>query len=97
MEQKCRGVVHIVKSGDTLYRLSRVYQVPLAMILRANPYVDVYNLRIGQELCIPVRKHRPYEEKEHKEAEEYLKEENTDEKQQDESILQTPSEFDKEV
>lgn len=51
-------MVHVIKQGETLYQLSRRYRVPLALILRANPYVDVYNLQVGQEICIPVV--RPY-------------------------------------
>lgn len=47
-------MVHVIKQGETLYQLSRRYRVPLALILRANPYVDVYNLQPGQEICIPV-------------------------------------------
>ncbi len=54
----CNGMVHVIKQGETLYQLSRRYRVPLALILRANPYVDVYNLQPGQEICIPVV--RPY-------------------------------------
>ena len=47
-------MVHVIKEGETLYQLSRMYRVPVALILRANPYVDVYNLQVGQEICIPV-------------------------------------------
>ena len=50
----CNGMIHVIKPGDNLYQLSRRYRVPLAFILRANPYVDVYNLRPGQEICIPM-------------------------------------------
>lgn len=50
----CNGMIHVIKQGDNLYQLSRKYRVPLALILRANPYVDVYNLKIGQEICIPM-------------------------------------------
>lgn len=50
----CNGMVHVIKQGETLYQLSRRYRVPLPLILRANPYVDVYNLQVGQEICIPV-------------------------------------------
>lgn len=49
----CNGTRYTIKKGDTLYSISRQYDVPLAMILRANPYVDVYNLQIGQSICIP--------------------------------------------
>lgn len=52
----CNGYTHTIKKGDTLYGLSRRYRVPLALILRANPYVDVYNLQVGDTVCIPVRK-----------------------------------------
>ncbi len=55
----CNGMVHVIKPGDTLYQLSRYYRIPMAMLLRANPYVDVYNLQVGQEICIPmVRAHQ---------------------------------------
>lgn len=55
----CNGMVHVIKPGDTLYQLSRYYRIPMAMLLRANPYVDVYNLQVGQEICIPmVRPHQ---------------------------------------
>jgi LysM repeat protein len=51
-------MIHVIKQGDNLYQLSRKYRIPLGLILRANPYVDVYNLQPGQEICIPVG--RPY-------------------------------------
>ncbi|MCI5732100.1 MAG: LysM domain-containing protein [Eubacterium sp.] len=61
----CNGMIHVIKPGDNLYQLSRRYRVPLALILRANPYVDVYNLRPGQEICIPMsRPGRPMPEPE---------------------------------
>lgn len=49
----CNGIVHSVKQGDTLYTLSRQYDIPLALLLRANPYVDIYNMQVGDEICIP--------------------------------------------
>ena len=55
----CNGMVHVIKPGDTLYQLSRYYRIPMAMLLRANPYVDVYNLQVGQEICIPMAKDEP--------------------------------------
>ena len=50
----CNGITHTIKQGDTLYSISRKHKVPLAMILRANPYVDVYNLKVGDTICVPV-------------------------------------------
>lgn len=52
---KCHGFLHTVKKGDTLYLLSRRYRVPLWAILSANPYINVYNLQVGDEVCIPLR------------------------------------------
>lgn len=55
----CRGYVHVVESGDTLYRIARKYDVKLFDIMRLNPYVNVYNLQIGDEVCIPTMSSRP--------------------------------------
>ena len=49
----CDGVTHTIKKGDTLYEISRKYKVPLALLLRANPYVDVFNLQVGDTICVP--------------------------------------------
>lgn len=51
----CNGYTYTIKQGDTLYEISKKLEVPLALILRANPYVDVFNLQIGDTLCIPAR------------------------------------------
>ena len=50
----CKGIRYVIRQGDSLYKISRIYRVPLALILRANPYVDVYNLQVGDEICIPL-------------------------------------------
>ena len=52
-QKKCFGIEHTIQKGDTLYVLSRKYRVPLSFIMRANPYVDVYNLQVGTQICIP--------------------------------------------
>lgn len=44
---------HVIRKGDTLYRLSREYGVKVSALMMANPFVDIYNLRVGDELCIP--------------------------------------------
>ena len=51
----CNGMVHVIKEGETLYQLSRMYRVPVSLLLRANPYVDVYNLQVGDTICVPVK------------------------------------------
>lgn len=35
--------------------LARQYQITLDMLMKANPDLDPYNLRIGMQLCIPVQ------------------------------------------
>ena len=52
----CDGMIYTIKKGDTLYSISRSRQVPLSMLLRANPYVDVYNLQVGDTICIPMKR-----------------------------------------
>ena len=55
----CKGYVHVIKEGDTLYKLARQYDVILFDIMRLNPYVNVYNLQIGDEICIPTMPAQP--------------------------------------
>lgn len=50
----CRGIIHVIEKGDTLYKLGQRYHVSVSTIMYANPYVNIYNLQIGDELCIPV-------------------------------------------
>jgi LysM repeat protein len=45
--------MHTVRAGDTLYMLARQYKITLDELMRANPNLDPYNLRIGMQLCIP--------------------------------------------
>lgn len=61
MEHRCHGMVHKVVAGDTLYKLSKMYGVRLIDIMKENPYVNVYNLQVGDEICIPTE---VYEEEE---------------------------------
>ena len=50
----CRGQIYKVQKGDTLYGISRKYNLRVRDLMKANPFVNVYQLRIGEELCIPV-------------------------------------------
>lgn len=46
--------IHIVKEGDTLYELSKKYDVPLAKIIDANPQlVDPNKLDVGAKIKVP--------------------------------------------
>ena len=45
--------VHVVNSGDTLYRISQYYGSTVDAIVRANRIHDVRELQVGQRLWIP--------------------------------------------
>lgn len=45
-------IIHIVKSGDTIYKLSQQYNVPIEKIVSDNQISDVNRLPIGQALVI---------------------------------------------
>ena len=49
------SAVHVIKEGDTLYKISRMHNVKVIDLLLANPYVNVYNLQIGDEICVPIK------------------------------------------
>lgn len=55
----CDGYTYTIKKGDTLYEISRSHKVPLSLLLRSNPFVDVFNLQVGDTLCIPTRQKPP--------------------------------------
>lgn len=55
----CPGIIYKVESGDTLYSISRKYDLRVRDIMSANPFVNVYHLQVGDELCIPVLPDRP--------------------------------------
>ncbi|MBN7771938.1 LysM peptidoglycan-binding domain-containing protein [Clostridium aminobutyricum] len=52
-EAECRGVMHTIVKGDTLYMIAKNYRVSLNAIMDSNPNLDPYNLRIGMKICIP--------------------------------------------
>lgn len=47
-------VEYVIQKGDTLYSISRHFGVSISSLMEANPLVNVYNLREGEILCIPV-------------------------------------------
>lgn len=49
----CKGTLHTVVKGDTLYMIAKNYKVSLNAIMDSNPDLDPYNLRIGMKICIP--------------------------------------------
>lgn len=46
-------IYYEIRQGDTLYSISRRYNVDLSAIIKANPFINVYNLQIGDVLCLP--------------------------------------------
>lgn len=50
---RCRGFYYVIKEGDTLYKISRTYEVSVSDLIMANPYINIYNLQINDEICIP--------------------------------------------
>ena len=49
----CKGTVYVVKEKDSLHQIAKAYGVKVRDIMRENPFVNVYNLQIGDELCVP--------------------------------------------
>ncbi|MFW6042111.1 MAG: lamin tail domain-containing protein [Chloroflexota bacterium] len=54
VEEDDDPTVHIVQAGETLGRISEMYDVPMEDIVAANDIVDVNSLAVGQELMIPI-------------------------------------------
>jgi LysM repeat protein len=50
---ECKGIMHTITKGDTLYMIAKNYKVSLNAIMDANLDIDPYNLRIGMKICIP--------------------------------------------
>jgi murein DD-endopeptidase MepM/ murein hydrolase activator NlpD len=47
------GTQYVVRPGDTLYHISRVYGVSVARLISVNRVADPRNLRVGEVLTIP--------------------------------------------
>jgi peptidoglycan DL-endopeptidase LytF len=50
---------HVVRKGDTLWKLSQFYGVSVQSILDLNPGINPENLQIGSTLCIPIAQKEP--------------------------------------
>lgn len=51
---RCKGIIHAVRKGDTLYKISRIYGVTVEQLMDANEDAEIYNLQIGMKLCVPI-------------------------------------------
>jgi len=47
------GAYYIIKEGDSFYNIAQRYSLPLNILLEANPEANPYDLKVGQEICIP--------------------------------------------
>lgn len=47
------GIYHVVKPGETLYRIGKAYDSSYAELARANQLKDPNHIRVGQRLFIP--------------------------------------------
>jgi N-acetylmuramoyl-L-alanine amidase len=47
------NIIHIVSPGETLWRISKIYNVPIQDIMRVNNLEDSSKLEKGQQLVIP--------------------------------------------
>ncbi|WP_312811123.1 LysM peptidoglycan-binding domain-containing protein [Sedimentibacter sp.] len=47
------GAYYIIREGDSFYNIARTYGIPLNLLLEANPDANPYDLKVGQEICIP--------------------------------------------
>jgi murein DD-endopeptidase MepM/ murein hydrolase activator NlpD len=52
-QQKPKGATHVVQKGQTLFRISQAYDVPVAVLVEANRLRPSAPLRVGQRLFIP--------------------------------------------
>ena len=50
----CHGLIHVVKKGDTMYKIAKMHHVTVSDLMYENPYVNVYQLQPGDEICVPV-------------------------------------------
>lgn len=48
-----RGVHHVVQPGQTLYRISKTYHVPVERLISSNRIKDATKIKVGQSLWIP--------------------------------------------
>lgn len=49
------SVPYTIRAGDTLSRIAREYNTAVQDIISANPGIDPNSLRVGQQICVPLR------------------------------------------
>lgn len=53
-EEEDGPTIHIVQAGETLGRISQLYDVPVEEIAEANDIFNINSISVGQELVIPI-------------------------------------------
>jgi len=48
------GTLYTIRPGDSLFGLSRRFNISVQAIIEANPNITPTNLQLGQQICIPV-------------------------------------------
>ncbi len=93
--RRCQGIIYIIQPGDTLYKIGKKYGVTAENIMSANPFVNAYNLQVGQRICIPTIRQEPQPrrmESMQNEKSEIQKEE-AEQTKQEEEIINKMEEF----
>ncbi|MFZ4656279.1 MAG: LysM peptidoglycan-binding domain-containing protein [Caldilineaceae bacterium] len=52
--QPAKVVVHIVRSGETLFTIARIYRVSVKVIMAYNRISDPNQIQVGQKIYIPL-------------------------------------------
>jgi LysM repeat protein/ABC-type branched-subunit amino acid transport system substrate-binding protein len=55
-KDETKYVYHILQPGETIYRLSKTYDVTEEELIKSNPGVDISKLPVGFEIAIPRKK-----------------------------------------
>ena len=53
VENRDKAIYHTIKSGETLYRLGKMYNIAPKAICEANPGLSISNFRVGEVVLIP--------------------------------------------
>lgn len=46
--------IYIIKPGDTIYNVAKNYNTSVSRIIAANPNIDAYGLKIGENIIVPL-------------------------------------------
>ncbi len=49
-----KGTPYTIRPGDSLYNLAQRFELTLSTLINANPNIDPNNLKVGQQICIPI-------------------------------------------